>query len=318
MYTNACHQSGIPKLIHSDNNPTYFSNSIKRFFKAHEIKFSKTGSDKNANQVSEYVNSRLKANLLLSIHNEDRKMKAVQIYNQELTKEPDLKFRQISRGDFEYYNTSIFVSDLQKAKESAEISPLIKKDNAQAALKVKSIHEKIQNSELIPDNLKKEMIDNIAIPQAQYSLSAFIEQLGEYIIPSNQDILDTLKLLSYQAAENTKLLMEQSERLSSEITDLKDKNVSLVKMNHESQKILQELKDYKIKIENTERQKQELKRKRQDRKRRQENDPILEEDYKIIINYITHSFDGSELKKARFRILSTLLFLTGGAYFRNA
>lgn len=73
MYTNACHQSGIPKLIHSDNNPTYFSNSIKRFFKAHEIKFSKTGSDKNANQVSESVNSRLKANLLLSIHNEDRK-----------------------------------------------------------------------------------------------------------------------------------------------------------------------------------------------------------------------------------------------------
>lgn len=61
--------------------------------------------------------------------------------------------------------------------------------NTKAALKVKSIHDKIQNSELIPDDLKEEMIDNITIPQAQYSLSAFIEQLGEYITPSNQDIL---------------------------------------------------------------------------------------------------------------------------------
>lgn len=237
---------------------------------------------------------------------------AIQLYNQNLPNENKLKFRKISRGDFEYYNTFIYVSDLKKAKESSEISAFIKQDNAQAAIDVKHMHDVINDSDEIKTELKVEMIENIVVPQVQGSFTNCVNQLEKYVNPGNQDIINTLKLLARQSAENTNLVLQKSEALKKEIAELKNKNNSLLQINEESRKILQELKDYKRTIEEQERKRLELKIKRQERKRRQENDPILEDDYKIIINFIEHHYNGSELKKSRFRILSTLLFLTGG------
>nr|UFQ87343.1 hypothetical protein [Ulva torta]BBE21031.1 hypothetical protein [Ulva ohnoi] len=277
------------------------------------------GEQNNLKQYStrannaDYRDALFKSELFINFTNiHEYILKAVKMYNQTLVAIPELRYRRITRGDFEYYNTFIYVSNVKQAKSSSSTSYLINTDNADAALKVKGLHNDITKSNYITEEYKAEIINNIIVPQDEKSIIEYIDEAANYIDPSNKDIIEALRLVAIQAAHNTSLLFQKSQALHTEIKQLKQKNDSLLQKNEQSQLILEELKEYKRQIENKEKLKLELRKKRQARKKRQENNAISETDYKIILNYITHSYDGSEFKKIRFRVLSTLLFLTGG------
>lgn len=54
----------MPKAIHSDNNPNYWTNSIETFCHKYNIKCSKTQDTKFGNNLSESINNHVKKNIV--------------------------------------------------------------------------------------------------------------------------------------------------------------------------------------------------------------------------------------------------------------
>lgn len=64
LYEYKLAESEPPRIIHSDNSPTYSTPKIQKKLKEYGIKISFTDEIKNSNQASESINNIIKTNLL--------------------------------------------------------------------------------------------------------------------------------------------------------------------------------------------------------------------------------------------------------------
>lgn len=191
-------------IISKIKRPHQYREWHNAFYKNDSSVKSPTARSTNANYRKELFTSEL----FLNLQNlENYILESVQLYNQNLSNIPELNYKKITRGEFEYLNTFIYVTHFKQTSSTTSISNLIQKDNAAAVIKVKTLQKKIKESKYIPDEYKEDILNNIVVPQDQKSLVGCVNELTQYIDPSNKEILKTLKLLAYQAAENTNLLL---------------------------------------------------------------------------------------------------------------
>lgn len=350
LYINVCEAYGYPILIHSDNNPTYMSDNIKQYLKDNNIKYSHTGADKHNNQVSESVNSRIKSNILLSIHKEDRKN-----YKNFRLGWPD-KYKgiraqkRVENGEFRemFFNSDFFKNEvnvsehLEKAiKEynyktpsdfetkytryemeqlNKKIIPIEDEKSERKAFESKLILKQNNHGYVLSETLDNSIknLTNIDLLQKQ----KYSEEVKVYQTPTPLE--EKLNQLYFNAPESQKttietILLTYNEQISLSQTiqetnnTLMNKVKTIQKENQAQSEIIKTLNEYISNIKELEDEKLKKREKRKNRKRRDQTQPFTEDHYKIALEYL-NTPDYSEYQyttKLRIKVILAIFICTG-------
>lgn len=312
-----------PEKIHSDNNPTYFSNSIYTFAKDYNIKLSQTNTERHSNQVSEAVNNALKSYFITAVHRKNRRN-----YKAFRLQWPD-KFKNlldIKRRDNKQFREMFFESHFFKNEinflEFFEEAVNIYNNKICKALDLKQSRLKTEeyNNHIITtgneeatskDNHSKQIIrrNNEAYKvvatfknfvNTQESLSTSDKEHLNKKFKVFQDITplkDRLNEIFLTAPEEQKLVLEtilltyqdqlETTKVIKQTNDDLVKKLNIMqKQNNEYTKIIDTLNEYVEKIKQNEEIKRLLKEKKDNQVSRQQTQPFFHEHYEIVLKWL--------------------------------
>jgi integrase len=236
---------------------------------------------------------------------------AVSQYNNRLSNDYYLKKLNLTRQQLELYNAFIIVNKTTKATQGSIKASFINKKNANAFKDVKTQITKIKNNKELNKDQKLQQIDNVQVVQKDITVLDFINEfdgLGD----TTFDKLFSFILFNTQIlTSQNKLIYDQNVELKNILKDLKTENHDLKNINLENKVLLEELTEYKNKLLEEQKLKEQRRLKRANAKKRPKTQPILTEHYDAIISYIELNPSYSPLIKIRFKIMTFLLLLTG-------
>ena len=337
-----------PVTIHSDNSPVYTAAVVVKLFKKHGIQVSRTHEFKRSNQVSEAINNSIKQRLIKKICQQKNKPykeftkrlpdnlkrlkitekiknqeyknlffesyffnnninlatqleHIVQDYNSEKNKDISKEF---SRHDMETYNQHIIPVEHKKASKDSYRSLNILEENNAHYQKVAQITDQISSHKELTSEVKDELIQDLNVVQTPTRLEEHLLHLRSMASEEQQPVIDTL-LLTY---ESQKQYLEQNQQVNEE---LHQKLLKLEKLHTDATKMLQELTDYKNKIEEQERLKELAREKRKQRQRRAQTQPFTYDHYNQAIKEIDQLYKNNQTTRLKFRLLLTLFVITG-------
>lgn len=338
-----------PKIIHFDLNPTYQSKKIIAFANQNHIQLSTTKYSQHGNKAIEATNNAIKNNILIYLHNKNRRS-----YKEFRLAWPDHfkhlnKFDRANKKEFRnfVFSSDFFIKkiDIQEVLigaidiyNSSKNQPYFKNNKPRKELEILNQNIIVEKSAKAENYTNKSIdiinennqgynnyakilntVENnktLSIEQKKYFKDNFI------YIQHCKDINVQLRKL-YDEADNTlkpviKTILltssqnfDQSNRIINLNTELMTKIDHLQTQNNKSQDIITDLNNYIKKIEVKEKLKAELAEKRKNRQRRNNTQPFLKEHYDSAIHEISNNKDMSFLIAARLRVIITILILTG-------
>lgn len=335
------------EMIHSDNNPVYFSPKIKKLLKEKDIKISATNDYKHSNQVSESFNNQLKNLLITHIHQESNntykyfrkswpdKFKHVTIKNKLRNKE----FRQMFFNS-EFFNSKVdVISQVRKAIQfynnqahkqfntkktrfeteqlSSQIVPLcLAKAKSKTSNSINIIKENNQTYELT-DNLNKHINNDSNLDDVQRNNiknTLLVAQppiaLNEHLTQLYDSAPPEQKAILETIILTYKSQLDTTKRVENLNYQLLDRIKGLEQENNQYHRIINELKDYQDKIQQEVQIKHQTRLKRLNRKRRDKTQPLMFEDLNLLFKEIDN---GSITYRTRLTLktLFVLFAVTG-------
>jgi integrase len=309
------HVGQSPLIIHSDLKTEYTGPEVKKVFAEENIEVSSAIGDRHQNQVSETINDKIKALVVLELFiKETRGLKA-------LIKIQPANFKgktQVSKSRSSEYRKWIFSSDFFHLNAFVTIQNAIQTYNKQEFTSGMSReHAEFYNTKIrgkTPENVhlvaSKDELAN-RVKKTNIEEFKLVEQKLAKILSEESDVSDKLlsieslllegqnstqEMLRYGftglASQNSELLAN-NERLSDQLIDIQNKFEVVV----EELSLVRKDREYKA----------ALKKARAERKRLPKRQPMTPDIYQSLIEAV----EGKAYKFARLRIAFCLLAVTG-------
>ena len=339
LYQELTNEFAMPLKIHFDQKPSYQSQKIIEWSNQNNIELSITNGP-NENQVAESVNSAIKKYFFYSVlksttnafkqwrktwPNEvknisfEKKYKktslfhfllnsdffknkldvflhikeAIYIYNSKTNTK--LLKSEFSRIEEETFNKKVFTQHPQSSLSTSSLAPAIIQTNHQAFRTVHQIQNIIQNKQL-SSQIKQKLQDKFIVVQEPISIQDFLYELKEQATPEQKTILEAIFVTYSDQTQKQNELLKRIQFLQAEQDAAKD--------------LIEELTEYKRKIENEQNQKNLQRLKRLNRKKKPKTQPFLKEYIPFLMNTINSS-NHNLIIKTRLRIACICLILTG-------
>lgn len=309
------HVDQNPLIIHSDLKAEYTGPEVKKVFVKENIEISSATGDRHQNQVSETINDKIKALLVLELFIKDTRTLRALIKTQpatfkgktQVSKSRSSAYRKwifssaffhlnafaaiqnaiqtynkqeftsgISREHAEFYNTKI------KGKTMANLHLVSSKDELANQVKKTNIEE----FKLVEQKLAKILSQDSGVSDKLIS----IENL---LLEGQNSTQEMLRFGFTGLAKQNSQLLADNEKLSDQLIDLQNKFEIIV----EELALVKKDREYKV----------ALKKARAKRKRLPKRQPITSDIYQLLIENV----EGKAYKPARLRIAFCLLAVTG-------
>lgn len=350
LYMTACQDYGCPILIHSDNNPSYISNNINQYLNDNNIKYSHTGANKHHNQVSESVNSRIKANILLSIHHEDRKSyKNFRLGWPDKYKHIRAK-KRVENAEFRemFFKSNFFINEVNVGEHleqaiqeynnktpsgfetkysrfemeqlNKKIVPVEHEKSERKAYQSRLILKQNNHGYVLSETLDNSIknLTNISQSEKQkYSEQVKVYQTATPLEEKLNELYCNAPTSQKTTIETILLTYKEQISLSQLIQQTNNKLINKVKIiqkeNQAQSEIIKTLNEYINSIKELEDEKLKKREKRKNRKRRDQTQPFTETHYQIALEYLNTSdySDYQYTTKLRIKVILAIFICTG-------
>lgn len=233
-------------------------------------------------------------------------------YNNTIDTNEYFKHKKLTRTKLEFLNTFIYNLEDLKGKNKTVRGSAIMKNNTETFIEAHEQIKKIQKQPNLTGQEVRKKLEELHIPQASVTADTILEEFPE--LSTTIAIKKLAELITLNTAllkQQNDIIISQNNNLQSSVSELKRKNEQLKNDQKEAIKILTQLKETNDQYRKAEDEKQKRREQREKAQKRVKRQPIHEEEYNAIIDYITHTDAINIENRAKYKLMACLLLLTG-------